>query len=78
MTNEFSNKQKQTHRYRREWWCQGREEGVQGEDWEFGISKDKLLHIGWIKNKVLLLFIYIYTGELYLKSYDKPQGKPYV
>ena len=45
---------------------------MQGEDWEFGISKGKLLYIGWIKNKVLLLFIYVYTGELYLKSYDKP------
>ena len=23
-------------------------------DWEFGISRCKLLHIGWINNKVLL------------------------
>ena len=23
-------------------------------DWEFGISRCKLLHIGWIKNKVLV------------------------
>ena len=24
------------------------------KDWEFGISRRKLLYIGWIKNKVLL------------------------
>ena len=32
-------------------------EGEEGEgrvDWEFGISRDKLLYIGWINNKVLL------------------------
>ena len=30
-------------------------EGVSGgKDWEFGVSRCKLLHIGWIKNKVLL------------------------
>ena len=25
-----------------------------GMDWEFGISRCKLVHIGWINNKVLL------------------------
>ena len=25
-----------------------------GKDWEFGISRYKLLYIGWINNKVLL------------------------
>ena len=30
-------------------------EGVgRGTDWEFGISRCKLLYIGWINNKVLL------------------------
>ena len=28
--------------------------GVGREDWEFGISRGKLLYIGWINNKVLL------------------------
>ena len=27
---------------------------VEGKDWEFGISRCKLLCIGWINNKVLL------------------------
>ena len=30
------------------------EYGGGGKDWEFGISGCKLLHIGWISNKVLL------------------------
>ena len=25
-----------------------------GKDWEFGISRSTLVHIGWINNKVLL------------------------
>ena len=28
--------------------------GGGGKDWELGISRGKLLHIGWISNKVLL------------------------
>ena len=30
------------------------EEGWGGKDWEFGISRCKLLYIEWINNKVLL------------------------
>ena len=37
-----------------------------GKDWEFGISRYKLLCIGWISNKVLLI-----AQELYSISYDK-------
>ena len=46
--------QKQTHRHREQTCgCQG---GVAGgmKDWEFGISRCKLVYIGWINNKVLL------------------------
>ena len=44
-------KQKETHRHRKQTCgCQGG-----GMDWEFGISKYKLLHIEWINNKVLFL-----------------------
>ena len=50
----FSTKQKQTHRHREQTCgCQAGEDG--GEmDWEFGISRCKLLYTGWINNKVLL------------------------
>ena len=50
----LSTKQKQTHRHR-EQTCgyQGGEAGG-GKDWEFGISRCKLVYIRWINNKVLL------------------------
>ena len=27
-----------------------------GKEWEFGISRGKILYIGWINNKVLLIY----------------------
>ena len=43
-------KEKQTHRYREQTCgCQGG-----GMDWEFGVSRCKLLYTGWINNEVLL------------------------
>ena len=50
----LSTEQKQTHRGRKQTCgCQG-EGGGSGIDWEFGISGCKLLHLEWLKNKVLL------------------------
>ena len=50
----LSMKQKQTHRHSEQTYgCQGGGEQV-GMDWEFGISRCKLLHLEWINNKVLL------------------------
>ena len=46
----LSTKQKQTHRHR-EQTCSCQEGG---KDWEFGISRCKLLYTEWINNKVLL------------------------
>ena len=49
----LSTKQKQTHRHRAQTCgCLGWGEG--GMDWEFGISRCKLLYREWINNKVLL------------------------
>ena len=36
------------------------EGGGRGKDWEFGISRYKLLYIGWINNKVILYITGIY------------------
>ena len=48
------NKQKQTHRHREQiCGCQGRGGRVR-MDWEFGVSRHKLLYIDWINSKVLL------------------------
>ena len=50
----LSVKQKQTHRHREQiCGCQGRG-GRGGMDWEFGVSRHKLLYIDWINSKVLL------------------------
>ena len=50
----LSMKQKQTHRHREQSCdCQGGGAGG-GKDWEFGISRCKLLHIEWKNNKTLL------------------------
>ena len=44
----LSTKQKQTHRYREKTCgCQGGR-GGSGTDWEFGVSRRKLLHLEWI------------------------------
>ena len=34
--------------------CQGEGVSWEGKDWEFVISRCKLLYIGWVNNKVLL------------------------
>ena len=49
----ISMKQKQIHKENRLVVTKG-ESGRGGKDWEFGISRCKLLYIGWINNKVLL------------------------
>ena len=45
-----------THGHREQTWgCQGGRGGGGGEmDWEFGVSRCKLLHVEWISNEVLL------------------------
>ena len=49
MQTNISTKQKQTHKCRDQTW------GGRGEkEWEFGISRHKLLYRGWINKKVLL------------------------
>ena len=48
----LSTKQRETHKDREQaCGCQG---GGEGADWEFGISRCKLLYLGWINSKVLL------------------------
>ena len=59
----LSKKQKQTHRHREETCgCQGGEGGG-GKDWEFGISRCKLLYTEWINNKY---------RELHSIAFEKP------
>ena len=68
----ISMKQKQTHRHREQTCgCQGNQGG--GMDWEFGVSRCKLLHIEWIENKVLLYN----TGNYIQYPVIKHNGKEY-
>ena len=70
----ISTKQKQTHRHREQiCGCQGGGGGG-GREWEFGISRCKLLYIGWINNKVLLYS----TGNYIQYTVINPNGKEYV
>ena len=62
----LSTKQKQTHRPR-EQTCGCQWVGEGGMDWEFGISRCKLLYTGWIKNSKA-----IWLMELYPTSCNKP------
>ena len=45
------------------------------EDWEFGVSRCKLLHIGWVNNKILLYSTGNYIQYLLInhngKDYEK-------
>ena len=50
-TMNLSTKQKETHRHR-EQTC-GCREGGSRMDWEFAVSRGKLLHTGWIHSRVL-------------------------
>ena len=49
------------------------EAGGRGMDWEFGISRCKLLYIEWINNKVLLYS----TGNCIQYSVINRNGKEY-
>ena len=49
------------------------EEGGGGIDWKFGISRCKILHIGWINNKVLLCS----TGNYFQYVVVNHNGKEY-
>ena len=57
----LSIEKKQTHGHGEQTYdCQGRGEG-NGMDWEFGVSRSKLLHLEWISNEILL-----YSTENYI------------
>ena len=47
-------------------------------DWDFGISRCKLLYRGWINNKVLLYIIGNYTQDPVINHNGKEYAKVYV
>ena len=66
-------RQKQTHRYRADFYLVGGIRGGKGMDREFGISRCKLLHLEWINNKVLTYG----TGNYIQSSGRNHNGKQY-
>ena len=70
----LSMRQKQTQRHRKEaCGCQRGRRMREGMDWEFGVSRCKLLHIEQLGNKVLL-----YSSENYIQYPEiKHNGKEY-
>ena len=67
-------KQKQTHRHREHpGGCQQGVGGGGGIDWEFGVSRCKLVYIGWINIKVLLFS----TGNYIQYPVTNHNGKEY-
>ena len=49
-----------------------------GKDWEFGISRCKLVYIGWINNKVLLYSTGNYIQYLVINHNGKEYEKEYI
>ena len=49
-----------------------------GMDWELGISRCKLVYIGWIKNKVLLYSTGNYTQHPGINNNGKGYKKEYI
>ena len=71
-------KQKQTHKHREQTCgCQGGGGGGM-KNWEFGISRCKLVYIGWINNKVLLYSTRNYTQYPVIKCNGKEHLKEYI
>ena len=74
----LSMKQKQTHRHREHTYgCQGGWGGG-GMDWEFEMSRRKLLYTGWINNKVLLCSTENCIQYPVIKHHGKEFEKQYI
>ena len=54
------------------------EGGGGGIDWEFGVSRCKLLYIGWINNKVLLYSTGNYIQYPVINHNGKDHEKEYI
>ena len=66
----LSTELKQTHRHNEQTCgCQGGM-GGSGMDWEFGVSRCKLLHLEWMSNEVLL-----YSPGNYIQSFVKEHDR---
>ena len=51
------------------------EGGRRGKDWEFGISRCKLLYTGWTNDKILLYNIGSYMQHIVINHYGTEYEK---
>ena len=59
-------------------WLPRGKEGAGGKDWEFGISRCKLVYIRWINNKVLPYSIGNYIQYPVINHNGKEYEKEYI
>lgn len=59
----LSTENKETHGHEEQTCGRQEGEGGSGRNWDFGVSRCKLLHLEWISNEILHM-------ELYLVIYD--------
>ena len=75
----LSTKQKQTHRHREQTCgCPGGREWWEVKDWELGISRCKLVYIGWVNNRVLLYSTGNYIRYLVINHNGNKYEKEYM
>ena len=74
----MSMKQKQTHRHRDRLVLAKRERDEGGKDWEFGMSRCKLVYTGWINSKVLLYSTGNYSQHPVINHNGKEYEKEYI
>ena len=68
----LSTEQKQTNRCGEQMCgCQGGGGGGRGMDWEFGVSRSKLLHLEWVSNEVLQYRTGNYLYPITLVEHDR-------
>ena len=60
------------------WLPRGKQGGEGGMDWEFGVSRGKVLYVDWINNKVLLHSTRNYIQYPVINHKGKEHEKEYV
>ena len=76
--NSLSMRQKYTHIQRTDLWLPRGREGRGGKNWAFGISRCKLLHIGWINNSDVLYSTGTYIQYPAINNNIKEYQKVYI
>ena len=74
----ISTREEQAHRHEAQTCGRQGGSGFWGKDWEFGISRCKLLYIEWINNKVLLYSAWNYVQYPVINQNGKEYEKEHI